>query len=52
MVTKKTKEAEMLELFKSNVMKTLNDRVSQAGPEWTKKCIQKGERSVLDFIMI
>ena len=33
-------------------MKTLKDRVKKTGPEWTKQCIQKGEGSALDFIVI
>ena len=33
-------------------MKTLNDRVKKAGPEWTRQCIPNGVSSVLDFIVI
>ena len=33
-------------------MTTLNDGVKKAGPKWTRQFIQKGERSVLDFIVI
>ena len=37
-------------------MKTINDRVKKAGPECTiinnRQCIQKGEISVLDFIVM
>ena len=42
----------MLEFIKSNEMKTLDDGVKNAGTEWTRQCIQNGERSVLDFVVI
>ena len=42
-VTNNKNGAEMLEFLKSNEVKTLNDRVKKAGPEWTRQCIQKGE---------
>ena len=51
-VTNHKNGAEMLEFLKINEMKTLNDRVKKAGPEWTRQCVQKGETSVLDFIVI
>ena len=53
-VTNNRNGAEMLEFLRINEMKTLNDRVKKAGPEWTIiiQCIQKGELSVLDFIEI
>ena len=35
-----------------NEMKALNARVNKAGPAWTRQWIQKGERSVLDFIVM
>ena len=31
----------MLEFLKGNEMKTLNNRVKKAGPEWTRQCIQR-----------
>ena len=42
----------MMEILYSNEMKTLDDREKRAAPECTGQCIQKGERSVLDFIVI
>ena len=51
-VTNNKNRAEMLEFLKRNERKTLNDRVKKAGPEWTRQCTQKGERSVHDFIVI
>ena len=33
-------------------MKTLNERVKKAGPEWTRQWIPKGERSVVDFMVM
>ena len=33
----------MLNFFKHNEMKTSNDRVKQAVPEWTRQCTQKGD---------
>ena len=42
----------MLEFLKSNEVKTLNDRAKKAGSEWTRQCVQKGGRSVLDFTAI
>ena len=42
--------AEMLKFLKNNEMMTLNDRIKKLEPEWTRKCIQKGESSILDFI--
>ena len=33
-------------------MKTLNDRVKKAEPEWTRQCIQKGESYILDIIIV
>ena len=43
---------EMLKFPKHNEMKTLNDRVKKAAPEWTRQCILKGESSILDFIVV
>ena len=40
-----------LKFLKHNEMETLNDRVIRAEPEWTRQCKQKGESSVLDFIV-
>ena len=44
----------MLKSLKRNEMRTLNDGVRKAGPELTinRQCIQKGESSMLDFIVI
>ena len=42
--------AKMLKFLKNNEMMTLNDRIKKLEPEWTRKCIQKGESSILDFI--
>lgn len=42
----------MLKPLKNNEMKTLNGRVKKAEPEWTRQGIQKGESSVLDFIVV
>ena len=30
----------------------MNDRVKRAEPEWTRRCIHKGESSILDFIVV
>ena len=51
-VTKNKNGAEMLKFLQNNEMKTLNDRVKKSGPEWTRQCIQKGESSILDFIVV
>ena len=51
-VTKNKNGEEMLKFLKHNEMKTLNDRVKKAEPEWTRQCIQKGESSILDFIVV
>ena len=40
--TKNKNGAEMMEFLMSNEMKTLNDRVKKAVPEWTTQCIKKG----------
>lgn len=42
-VTNNKNGAEMLESLKSNEsneVNTLNNRVKEAGPEWTRQCIQ------------
>ena len=41
----------MLELLK-NEMKTLNDRVKKPGPEWARQCAQRGDSSILDFMVV
>ena len=43
---------EMLKFLEQNEMKTLNDRVKTAEPEWTRQYIQKGEHSILDFVVV
>ena len=35
-----------------NEMKTLNDRVKKAEPEWSRQCVQKEESSILDFVVV
>ena len=42
----------MLLFVKNNEMKTLKNRVKRPGPEWTRQCIQKGESSILDVIVV
>ena len=39
-------------ILKNHEMKTLNDRVKMSGPEQTRQCIQKGENSILDCIVV
>ena len=51
-VKKNKNGAEMLKFRKNNEMKTLNDRAKKPGPEWSRQCIQKGETSVLDYIVV
>lgn len=43
---------EMLTFLGHNKIETLNDRVKKAEPEWTRRCILKGENYVLDYIML
>ena len=43
---------EMLKFLKHNEMKTLDVKGKKSEPEWTRQCIQKGESSVLDFIVV
>ena len=40
-----------MKFLKADEMKTLNDGVTKPGPEWTRQCIPKEQRSVLDFIV-
>ena len=51
-VTKNKNGAEMLMFLKNNEMKALNDRVKSPGPERSRQCIQKGEFSFFDFIVV
>ncbi|MEO9966262.1 MAG: hypothetical protein ABJF11_10765 [Reichenbachiella sp.] len=45
-VTNNKNGEEMLKFLKHNEMKTLNDRVKKAEPEWTRQCIPKGESTL------
>ena len=48
-VTRNKNGEELLKFLKHNQMRTLNDRVKKAQPEWTRQYIQKGESSILDL---
>ena len=43
---------EMLRFLDSSEMKVLNGRVRKTEPEWTRQCFKKGERSILDYIVV
>ena len=51
-VTKNKNGAEMPKFPKNKEMKMLNDSVKTPGPEWTRTCMQTGESSIPDFIVV
>ena len=47
-VTNNKNGEDMLKLLKNN----MNDRAKKSGPERTRQCVQKGESSILDFMVV